>query len=502
MSLTFDDTQLESISLEYVNMPASIIQLGIDKAKIIALRSSILIKDNENAKFTDHYEGVIVAYHDELELLDGLTKTNYIHSQIDDGGAKVIDTPHFPNPTEIWTKLQPKITDCNTGLPTSSFSSLYETAAIEDVITKRDQVLNGFNDGSGDTTSTEAYSGTGTLEVDSLTGFNNGDRVVIDLGGVSAIAEVTGSTPAGGSCSDPIYTDQSTCETNGEVWTPSDASLTLTHISGSTSIGIGARVKNSRPTYTNAEREGTSTPYDPEVLTYFKGLLDADVVLWEGVLGNILTALNSNDSIKESSEITTAKTNVGDCTTDIDTWEAYPATGSGVGRYGDTRLATLNSTITDRDSEVTARVTQITTALGTCTQIADGTFSGNGAYFDLFNWIDLRLNIAGGTLSTWYAMALQIEFFDIQIVMTETKEDEYEDSFRIEPLSVDADGTNTVTLADASGYSVSDTVKVFAVGESVITTTISSIVGGDITLGTAVSIGYTMAKKARLLREL
>ncbi|MCL2110128.1 CalY family protein [Microgenomates group bacterium] len=71
-----------------------------------------------------------------------------------------------------------------------------------------------------------------------INNFNPGDIISLDTGaiinngskaawirGVLIFTELSGTENAGGSCSDPLYTDQITCENEEEVWTPAGAGV-------------------------------------------------------------------------------------------------------------------------------------------------------------------------------------------------------------------------------------------------------------------------------------
>jgi len=508
MALNYTDDQLASISIERLDMDQAIVQLQTDLLKAQQQRAAVLLKDQENEVSSNHYAQTVIAkYHEEIKYLNDTLYTDYDVANIDASGPR--QPPHYPDTgPPYWLKKIPKKIDSNSGLPSSSYGGTLESGVIAIAEASIDLIKNGYSDGAVDDTLFSAYSGGGQIEVTSG-GFSIGNIIVVDNSNVSFIATVDNITPqsAGGTCSNPIYTDQATCELNGETWTPGPPVgaelLDITILAGpaSTPLPIGSRVRNFHPGFSNAEREGSSTPYAPEVLTYWAGLLDQDMIDVNDLLGSILVAVQGNDSKKEETELLTAETNITDAQTAISDWQGFPATGVGVGRYGDTGLLTIENMFAARSAQRAPRITEITTALGTLSQDAEGNFTGSGAYLDLFTWIDLRLNLAGGTLTGWYNFGNIEDVFNQQIRTTQDKRDEYDVLFRIEELSEDADGSATIKVTDVSGFANSDTVKVIANGQAVITATILSIGIGQITLSTTISTDYSLENRARILKE-
>jgi hypothetical protein len=197
----------------------------------------------------------------------------------------------------------------------------------------------------------------------------------------------------------------------------------------------------------------------------------------------------------EKNSITTAKSA-------IDTWQAAPATGAGVGRYGDTALAPLEAQVTARTAAAPARIAEITNALGSVTQAPNGDFSGAGHYFSLFKWIDIRATKAGGTLFSFYNFDLIVVFIDAKIVTATNQKAEYDSKMVVKKLTEDPDGTAFIKVDDTAGLSISDAVKIVDDSATpILSTTIVGISGLTIELAAPVS-GFLVDQRARLVKLL
>lgn len=508
MAIVFTDAELKTVSKEVVDIPLQIASLNDQKVQAVAGQDEALAKDNANKVFYENFKGILQAYYDEKKEIDGTLYTSYDDQNLIDAAKQVQGNPHYPI-SPVWANFQPKQIPSVTGDPTTPTTPT-EIDSVAALQTKINELLNGFTDGGLDDTLFEPYSPGDPLKVNTG-GFAVGQRVVVDQGNISLIAEVTAVAPASsssGTCSDTMYLDQASCELNGETWTPDpplyaeDVSINV--LAGPAGgLGAGARVRNFHPGFSNAEREGTSTPYAPEVLAYFQGLVSAEVAVWKAHLQGQQTALGANTaSGAQAGEITAAIADVAAALAEIGLFEGAPASGAGVGRYGDSRIVPLEAARALRATQAPARAAQIVAAFGTLSQAGDGVFSGAGQWFSFFTWIDQRISRAGGTLFAFYNFDLVIKFIDQKIVGANNKKNEFELTMVVKKLTDDANGSAFINVADTVGLSVSDPVKLLDDSAlPVLVTTITGINGNTIQLAVPAT-GYTVDQVARLVKLL
>ena len=509
MAIALTDDQLKTVSKEVIQIPDQIVQLNNQKTVALGGKADALAKDDANKVFYDNFKAILAAYYTEKGEIDGTTYTTYQDTDLENSAKQAPGNLHYPT-SPICANLQPKILDSVQGNPTGSVAFQTENQTHPKLETAIDELINGFDDGGSiDDTLYEGYVIGQPLKVDNG-GFAPGQRVIVDNAGVSLMGLIT-AVGAGqsltGSCSNPTYLTQATCELNGGTWTPDPApynqELTITVLGAPLgALPAGSRVRNWHPGFSNSEREGTTVPYAPEAQTYMKSVIDSETNTLQTRLTNELAALNANPaSGAEATQITTAKNQVQAMLDEITTFETAPGTGVGVGRYGDTVIVPYESARATRETQAAARPTEITTAFGSVTQNPDGSFSGSGNWNSLFKWIDLRASKAGGSLFTFYNFDLIIAFIDQKIVQANSKKAEFDAQLIATKLIEEPTGTNFVKVASATGLSISDTVKVFDDNSAVLTTSIVGVSGQTLELADPVT-GLTLDAIARLVKLL
>lgn len=479
MALSFNDDQIRSISGEALTVPALIVALNNQKATVVQGKADALKSDTGNGAFFDFFRNTIAQYHAEKKYKDGIVKTDYTFAMLDNGAAQRPGNIHFPT-DPVWAGLPPKVSDANSGLPTSNLTP-YEIASLPPVTARILTLRTGFADGAISSTLVGGYTPGTDVEVNS-TAFAVDQFVIIDKLNVSLLAKIVAVKP-------PSTTGDKDLEL--EIIVPPAGA-----------IGSGARIRNFHPGFTNDEREGTLTPYAPEYLAYLSGLLDSAVGVWLSTVTPQLAALaaldpggveNAQRDI-ENGYVTAAKEA-------IEAWQAAPATGAGVGRYGDSALSPLEQKVTDRTSQAPARVTAINGYLGSVTQDPDGTFTGAGHYLSLFKWVDIRASKAGGTLFTFYNFDMIFKFIDQKIVTANARKSEYDNKILVTKLTEDSQGS-VVKVQDSTGLGITDQVRILDDSMTpIVTASIISITGLEVALDADVS-GFLLDKSARLVKFL
>ena len=477
MSITFTDVELRTTSKIILSTPIEIASLNAQKVNVLVGKADALLKDNANIPFYENYKSILEAYYDESVGLNGTTYTKYLDSQLEDAARLKEGNVHYPT-SPAWIRMSPKTNDANVGLPTS-INPVNELADMPIITTSISQLVSGFNDGPTTSVTTAIYPIAQTY-IETLTaGYMVGNRIVVSDGVHSMLAVITGT-----------------------ALLPTPRLLITVTTPPTLALGIGAVIAENFSGFTNAERESGISAY-PEIYSGLTALIDANVIPWKTSLESELVALNLNTDIgTQATEIATAKVNVQDAIDIITTWQAAPATGVGVGRFGDTVLTPLENKIASRPAEVSGRIAEITTAIGTLSQDVEGAFTGTGNVFSFFKWIDFRISKSSGTLFSYYNFDLIITFIDDKIVKANSKSSEYALYMVVKKLSLAPDGTNTIKVTDTTGLAISDTVKIMDDTLLAITTaTISGISGQFVTLSVPIS-GYALDKYARLVKLL
>lgn len=476
MGLTFTDQQIKDLSKEHLGIPTEIAKANANIVAVDVLKVELQKKDDANKVFSDNFINILTQYHAELKNLTGPTRTNYTESMIVSAAKLEDGNIHFPT-APVWAKFQPKVADVNNGNPiTDTFPD--EQFAVSEVPPPIVPLKTGYADGAVDSTLATAYLA-GTFETDDP-GFAIGQRVIVDDAGVSAYGIVTAIDV-------PPPTLGAQTVTLNVLAPPSGA------------LGIGARVRNFHPGFTNNQRTGIDPILEPEYYAYLTAQLDSKVAAVEPFLVAELAALNANDAIApEAAEIAAAKVNAQFLQAAIDTWQAIAA----MIRYGDASLAPLESAIAARPAQITARVGEITAAFGSVSQAPDGSFSGTKNYFSLFKFIDIRVNKIEGSLTKFYGTDLVKQALLAKVATLTSKQSEYDAQFIPHKFTADGDGTDIIKLDSVTGYVVSDSIKIMDDDQPVLTATILAINVLDVQVSVVVPNTYLVSKLARTVKQL
>lgn len=482
MSLIFTDAETKKITFDILALPLVIADAQAQKASNEAKTPALQVDEDGRKKYFDNFQNIVLRYHAEILPKNGTQKTTYTESILQDGANRVPGNQHFPLPPDpIWKNFIPKLATQNNGNPSGSVPN-HELSTIPLVEQAISTLKTGFTDGVLDDTAATAPAA-GEVEVD-VGGFVVGNKIVIDQLNISLLATIT--------------------DVSGTPMTGAQL-IAYTIITGTEAgLGIGARVRNFHPGFTNAEREGTSTPYAPAVMAYWKSLVDPQVTAWKGYVTPQETALLANDATgTEATEISAELANIQDALADINAFETAPLTGAGVGKYGDTILNPISTDLTERTSEIPTRATQITTALGSVTQNpADGSFVKTGNHGEVFFWVDRRINFATGSLTALKRNASDIAFYDQQVTGSQDLLASYQATFLVKKVTVNGTGNEFLTLENVSGLAVSNQVKVMDNDSAVLDRTIVDIQGNVVEFDTAIGVSLLVSKSARVAKRL
>lgn len=415
--------------------------------------------DQGNMRLVEFRTGYIDRYQVELGRYNGIFRTELTEQDIQDASRLVLgnflypNNPNLPPPStapQTWTKPKPYARNKAVGrLFTEMFPAAVpaEQTKLAFIIAKIAEI--------------EAYP---------------------------LIQRVTGQVciPAGGTCSNPSFTTQATCELNGGIWTPTPDMIV-----------------------TNAPLQ-----------SLYQELLDAVNDLRSYVL--ITQALIVDDDFvpARQAQNNAAIANVNTIVAAIDVWLALPAFNTGHGQttcagfnaynpalLGPTRLQlgdlnTFESVILARQSFVALRVTQIDTNLGTIAQdLMTGNYTGSGLYFERWNFVGLRLNFYGGSLIAYNgidnATTAQLQLQD-QINLSI---DTYKTLLDCSVLTAPTNGTNVIHLKSSVGFVAGDVGYIVSDSQEEIPIRISSVEGNRIKVGNTIPAKYRPGDSARVYKD-
>lgn len=475
--LNVTDQELKDLSLTTLQLPLVIDDpvdgTGLVQSKefIVAEKARLQTLDTQNKIFTDHWIEVLTKYYSELEALDRTVKTLYSEATVILGGQNKL--PHYDDAT--WYNLVPMKSDELVGNPTSVGSNPDEDELVATAESTRSDLVNGFGGAVDDVL--DAVHGIGSNTFESSGTFSVGSRVIIDDGTNSFLATVTDDINA------PIYD--------------------ISSISTDKAFGIGDRVRDFHAGFTNSERGHQSTNYANDVMLHFEGVLDSTVASWEANLNIQKTALDNNNDLLPANQVlnTTALSNINSVLPDIATWEGTVVADVD-GRYTDTSMPLIAVHLTARPAEIGLRVTDITTNLGPLVQAGDGSVTGVGVYASLYEFVNIRIGKAGGTLYGFYNMDLSVSFYDTKIATAQGQLAQYNNTFAIASIISDTViGQIEFEVDSVAEFSAGQTVKIMDNDSVVFTRTIDTIITTTIKLDSGITAALTIGSVARIVRQ-
>ena len=491
MAISFTPSQIKKISNDLIALPELITVKENSKISLTESKDDLKNTDDSNTLFYDEVKDeILFKYIDELKSLNGKVHNKYDTAKLTQAAQEGFDTDHFPT-TPVYKHLQPKPLSTNDGIVDSTDSDNESTKLA--TLTANVNILKTGYTGYGNNSETTTGSATDTtVTVGTSTNISNGDKILIFSGGSDLYATVTGVTQGQDANPPSVPVD---------VYSIINYSKTA----GSSGQGAGATLRNYHGGFSNSEREGTSTPSCPNFMSYLKGLIESSVNDVEGHLNTQKTKINENQTTNstEKADNITATTNCQNLLDAIGIWEGKPATGGGVGRFGDTSINPLEAATTTRTPKITERDAKITTGIGTVSQGTDGKYTGSGWFLSLMNWIDARINMASGSLSSYYRIDKTLPIIQQGIDILNFQKSEYEKSMVARAFTTDSNaGTNVIMVSDVSGLSVNDPVKVCDNDQSLQDTTIQNINGTSITLANNLNNTLLVEKVARIIKIL
>lgn len=459
MPLSKDDRI--AFSKKIVETPLLITSINKSKESIQKEKEKAQKLDQAHKNLVDSKTTLIDAYQGELLKLDGVTRSNL--TEIDQVNAANMVQGNFFYPNDpanpppgtapaLWTKTKPY---------------------------GKNKAIGKFYN--------EAYGTTVTKESDLVSPIQS------DISSVQStfdlMERVTGQKCITvGGCSLPAYTTQPTCLLNGGTWTtPVDSIVTYPE--------MHAALENLK-TKVNAFRSYLIV----EAATIY--LLDSNTTRKnesQAALDNINNVIvPAIDAWLATPDFNTAHT----ATTCV-AFHSYNASLLAPTKMSTTTVNTLLSAFISRDAFVSSRKAQIEGYLGTVNQdLGTGDVTGAGLYFERWGFVQLRLNILGGSLFSLKGFDRAQSAQDEQISNANTAKSTYESTLKCSAFSAPATGTHFLSLKSSTGFAVGDTVFVIAEDQPELVRTIESIDGNRLKLTETVPANYKDSAFGRVYKDL
>lgn len=449
-----------------------------DKTAIPNIQEQVGKKDEQAERiyimYNDAHVERVTPYETEHRWIDGTTYSTITQSQIETFGTDGRSTYFFP---VSWQKSNPQLQANGNGNPKTS-SGNHESFVLNTTIENQGLIstiglLRNGQAGAASEMLDLAYSpGASTIELDSVSGFTNGNLLYIAGSGTSALVRITNIA--------------STTITISEIIPPAGT------------IAIGGSVVENIPGFTNAERNTLISALYQRILTELTNRIKATALLWDTALANQLAQLNIN--IDAPAQITTAKTNVTTARTAYSTWFALTDTGAS-GKFVDTSLNDLATAYNARNSQFATRTGQITTALGSVSQDAEGVYSGGGVYLQRYKCLAFLISTANGPIYQANGLKAAKTNFEDKVKSTTDKLATFSNLVRYGGSTKDPVG-NSMEIDGVSQFAVSDAVVLTANDLASIECTITAISGNSVTLSATIPKEYNKATKAGIIKRV
>lgn len=438
-------TQEERINLSktIITIPEQLSELDNSLQAVMSAQSVLLGKDNFIKSLTPKWGTLISTYHDELKYINGQDRINVTESDIQNSAKRVSGNPFFPSDPNFPT---PSVT--------SGVWKFYTPFLL-------------------------SY-GVGKNKSESYTMIPNYEKGLINS----------------------IITAINTFNT------------TYTAIRRTTGQGCVIGVPPATDTIST----------DSNIATAMVNLVN--------LANSLLTVLNSekssmNSNLDSDSTRSADKNNnissVDICIASINTWLSYPDFNTGHGQTSctgfnsynasllaptkgfNTQINALKASLETRLSYCTIRENQILSYLGSVEQDTSSTgdvSSYSGFYGERDRIINLRINILGGSLSSYLASLNSSNAINQQKKTIQNAQEVYSSILKTSKLKAPSNGTSFVHVADASAFTVGQTVYLMANTQQEITLTIEQISGTMIKVNKNIPPTYRPTDGARLYVDL
>lgn len=450
-----------AFSAQIVGAAAQVKGLATAQAQINAQIVKLQALDDANKNLLDPVNALTNSYQSEIATLDGNVRTTFTEQDIKDAANKKLKNDFFPN-------------DLTTTVPSLS--------AQHNVWTKIQPYALNFAIGKN---YVEVFPSTTTKEPDLISAVLS---LITSAATYTDIQNTTGQQcNASGTCSLPAYTDQATCVANAGVWTPGPDQIT--------SYAAVQTLKSDLVTAVNT----------------LKTFLQSEVSLIVTNDPSTSNQTQNNAAINDINNVIIPALNA---------WLAYPdfntahsqTTCAGFNSYNSnllaptklhsTQLMALQTALNTRNSFVTSRISQLNTVLGSIVQdVNTGDLtSSSGLYGKRYGYLNLRLNLMGGSLAQLSASQSATTAQTNITNNIKSTSSTYMTFLPTSSFKSPSNGTSIVHVLSASLFSQGDTVFIMADDQQEIQRAVKSINGDAITLNDVVPAGY--ASNARMYKDI
>jgi hypothetical protein len=220
---------------------------------------------------------------------------------------------------------------------------------------------------------------------------------------------------------------------------------------------------------------------------------------WNTTLTNQLNQLKIN--IDQASQTTTAKNNVTTAQTGYGTWNALSNTGVS-GKFVNASLDDYALIYNAKNSQISGRVSQIITNLGSVSQDSEGNYSGTGQYLQRFKCLNYLINGANGAQFQVYTLKSAKTNFENKVSNNVDKLATLSNLVRYGAFTADSNGGPTIAIDGANQFSPSDTILLTGTNLPSIEASIVSISGSSVTLDKNIPKEFNKASKAGIIKRV
>lgn len=491
--LVFTNDQIKNITKDIILIPFIIDDpennTGYVQQKegVQVLKDSIAQTDGELKVFSDLHINNITNYHKAYEALTTEKRSNYSEAMLQEGGLQ--QAPHFET-SPIWMGLIPKLRSENTGLPISDPNTHTEIDLINLVTPPIGALKNGFSYGTY-TGIASAITGL-SFTVEEEIGISVGDEGMLTSGNAFSYIRITSITPAQAEQVGP------------PAVSASDALLEYIVLGGTTGPMATGNFRNYQSGFTNAQRgrQVAISGSDLAIMQMFEQAIINSVNDWKANMVIQRNAFAQTDDGARRTQVNNAITELDNTLLAIDLWELAPLVDPN-GRFTDTGLDALELSMSDRKIISAELITIMETEIfGTLTQVPKGDFTGEGSYFDLFTFVNLRISKGTGTLFQFYQADMAISLFDKKILDANSQLTQYKNTFALVKVLSDTElGQIEFDCETPNEFSEGDSVYVMDNATIVFTRNIIDIDGNTITLDNGIPAELKLNGLGRITRQ-
>jgi hypothetical protein len=449
-----------AFSKKIVEAPYMVAAINKSKAAILVEKDRAQRLDDGHKNLVDAKTFYIDKFQLEFGLIDGNDRSILTESDIQASANFVLGNFFYPNDINnpapslapgIWTKTKPYARNKGVG----KF----------------------FNEAYGSVTGEVATIATIQAAVTSI------------QGSYTAIQRVSGQEcVVTGTCSLPIYTTQATCLLNGGIWTPG-ADLIQTNAALQAAVTSLVANVNSLKSILLAEASAIYTA-DPDPTRQ----AEATAAL-NDINNIIIPAIDTWLALADYNTAHGQTTCAG--------FNAYNPVSLGPTKLQAADIAALTTALGTRSTFNTTRQSQLGGYLGTMTQnLSTGDVTGSGFYFQRWSFLQLRLNMLGGSLLALKGFERALTAQDEQIANVNAGKAAYELVLQCTGFAAPGNGTKYLHVKSSAGFSVGDNVFVTADDQEELIRTIDLIEGNRIRLGQPVPSNYRDQAFGRIYKDL